>query len=78
MIAFVAITVLLVLLGLGYHDLYNALTEAAKVKAAPNLSTSVNLIKTSAYFGFVGAIALWWAFTVMLVKATVQRKGIAS
>ena len=78
MIAFVAITVLLVLLGLGYHDLYNALTEAAKVKAAPNLSTSVNLIKTSAYFGFVGAIALWWAFTAMLVKATVQPKGSAS
>ncbi len=78
MIAFVAITVLLVLLGLGYHDLYNSLIAAAKTKSAPNLSTSVNLIKTSAYFSFVAAIALWWAFTVMLVKATVQPKGSAS
>ena len=78
MIAFVAITVLLILLGLGYHDLYNALTAAAKTKSAPNLSTSVNLVKTSAYFGFIAAIALWWAFTVMLVKATVQPKGSAS
>lgn len=70
MVAFVAITLLLILMGLGYHDLFNALNLAAKTKSAPSLSTSVNLVKTSAYFGFIAAIALWWAFAVMLIKAT--------
>ena len=74
MVAFVAITVLLILLGLGYHDLFNALNAAASTKSAPNLSTSVNLIKTSSYFGFIAAIALWWAFAVMLIKATTGAK----
>ncbi|TAN30375.1 MAG: hypothetical protein EPN30_01160 [Actinomycetota bacterium] len=78
MVAFVAITALLILLGLGYHDLYHALTAAAISKSAPSLSTAVDLVKTSAYFSFIAAIALWWAFAVMLVRATVQPKGSAS
>lgn len=70
MVAFIAILVLLALLGLAYHDVYNALGAANATKTAPKLSTPVNLLKTSAYFGFIAAIALWWEFAYGVYKAT--------
>jgi hypothetical protein len=61
-VAFVAILALLLLLGLGYHSVYNAVAHATATKSAPNLSTAVNLLKVSAWFGFLAAIALWYVF----------------
>jgi hypothetical protein len=46
-IAFVALIGLLLLLGLGYHDLYDAVSTATKTKGVPQLSTAVNLLKAS-------------------------------
>lgn len=69
-VAFIAILVLLALLGLSYHDVYNALGAASATKTAPKLSTPVTLLKTSAYFGFIAAIALWWEFAYGVYRAT--------
>lgn len=61
-IAFLALIGLLLLLGLGFHDLYGQVTSTEKDKVAPDLSTAVNLVKASAWFGFVAALAIWWVF----------------
>jgi hypothetical protein len=69
-IAFVAILVVLLLLGLGYHELHNAVSAATKAKRPPDLSTSVNMLKTSAWFAFIGAAAIWWVFARDVYRTT--------
>jgi hypothetical protein len=69
-IAFVAILVVLLLLGLGYHDLHNAIAAATKAKTPPDLSSAVNLLKTSAWFAFIAAAAIWWVFARDVYRAT--------
>jgi len=69
-IAFVALLSMLLLLGLGYHDLYNQVSTAATTKGAPSLSTAVSLIKASAWFAFVGALSIWWVFAREVYQIT--------
>jgi hypothetical protein len=69
-IAFAAIIVLLFFLGLGYHDVYNAINTATAAKTAPKLSAPVSLLKVSAYAGFVASAALFWVFAVDVYQAT--------
>jgi GPR1/FUN34/yaaH family len=69
-IAFAAILVVLLLLGLGYHDLHNAIAAAAKAKTPPDLSSAVNLLKTSAWFAFIAAAAIWWVFARDVYRTT--------
>jgi GPR1/FUN34/yaaH family len=71
-VAFVALIGLLLLLGLGYHDLYNAVSTATKTKGVPQLSTAVNLLKASAWFGFVAALAIWWVFAREVIRQLVS------
>jgi hypothetical protein len=63
-VAFVALGVLVILLGLGFHDLYQAVAAAAVTHAAPSLSGPVGLLKASAYFAFIGAAMIWLKFAV--------------
>jgi hypothetical protein len=75
-IAFVALLGLLVLLGLGYHDLYSAVATATQTKGVPQLLTAVNLLKASAWFGFVAALAIWWVFAREVYQsAGILRRG---
>ena len=74
-IAFVAILVLLLLLGLGYHDLHNAISAATKAKTVPDLSGAVNMLKASAWFAFIGAAAIWWVFARDLYRTTGVLRG---
>ena len=69
-IAFIALIVLLLLLGLGYHSLNHALSAAAASGKPPALSTAVNLVKASAWFGFAAAAAIWWVFAREVYQAT--------
>lgn len=77
-IAFVALLSMLLLLGLGYHDLYNEVSAAAKTKGAPSLSTAVNLVKASAWFAFAGALSIWWVFAreVYQITGILGRKSL--
>ena len=59
-IAYVAITGLLVTLGSGFLQLNHALDAAVAHKALPQLGSTVNLLKTSAYFAFTAAAAVWY------------------
>jgi len=68
--AFVALIVLLLLLGLGYHNLDNALSAAAAAGKPPALSTAVDLVKASSWFGFAAAAAIWWVFAREVYRAT--------
>lgn len=69
-IAFVALLSMLLLLGLGYHDLYNEVSTAAKTNGTPSLSTAVSLIKASAWFAFAGALSIWWVFAREVYQIT--------
>lgn len=69
-VAFLALIGLLLLFGIGYHDLYVAVATATATKTAPDLSTSVDLVKASAWFAFVAAGALWWLFARDVYEAT--------
>lgn len=60
MIAFAAIIVLLLLLGLGFHDLNNDVVTATLTKRPPNLSGVANMLKISAWMGFIAAAAVWY------------------
>jgi succinate-acetate transporter protein len=60
MIAFAAIIVLLLLLGLAFHDLNHDLVNAVATKRPPDLSGVANLLKVSAWMGFVAAAAVWY------------------
>jgi succinate-acetate transporter protein len=57
--AFVALIVLLLLLGLGYHSVNHALSAAAASGKPPALSAAVDLLQASSWFGFAAA-AMWW------------------
>jgi succinate-acetate transporter protein len=69
-VAFVALIVLLLLLGLGYHNLSNALSAAAASGKPPAVSTAVDLVKASSWFGFLAAVAIWWVFAREVYKTT--------
>jgi succinate-acetate transporter protein len=60
-IAFVMILALLLLSGIGFLDVANAVTSAAASKSEPNLTVAVNLVKASSYCAFIGAAAIWWS-----------------
>jgi hypothetical protein len=77
-VAFVAILGVLLLLGLGYHDLHNAIAAAARTKTPPDLSNPVNLLKTSAWFAFTGAAAIWWVFARDVYRITGVLRGSAN
>jgi succinate-acetate transporter protein len=59
-IAFTTIIVLLLLLGLGFHDLNNDLVTAAVTKRPPDLSSVANMLKISAWMGLIAAAAVWY------------------
>jgi succinate-acetate transporter protein len=59
-IAFTTIIVLLLLLGLGFHDLNNDLVNAAVTKRPPDLSSVANMLKISAWMGLIAAAAIWY------------------
>jgi succinate-acetate transporter protein len=61
-IAFAALIVLLLLLGLGYHSVNHALSAAAATGKPPALSAAVGLLQASSWFGFAAAAAIWWVF----------------
>jgi succinate-acetate transporter protein len=60
MIAFAAIIVLLLLLGLAFHDLNHDVVSATLAKRPPDLSGVANLLQASAWMGFVAAGAVWF------------------
>jgi succinate-acetate transporter protein len=75
-VAFVAIIVLLALLGLGYHDLNGDLTSAAAAKRAPDVSGVVSMLKVSAWCAWVAAAAIWFVmardlYRIMGITGTV-------
>lgn len=74
-VAFIALVGLLLLLGLGYHDLYHALSSAAAARKVPDVSTAVNLVKASSWFGFVAALAIWWVFAREVYQITGILRG---
>jgi succinate-acetate transporter protein len=69
-IAFVALIVLLLLLGLGYHAVQDAVATATATHRPPSLSTAVDLVKASSWFGFIAAVAIWWVFAREVYQAT--------
>jgi succinate-acetate transporter protein len=69
-VAFVALILLLLLLGLGYHNLNDALSGAAASGKPPAVSTAVDLVKASSWFGFIAAAAIWWVFAREVYLAT--------
>jgi len=76
MIAFAAIIVLLLLLGLGFHDVYNTVTDVTRGRAtAPHLQTAVNLLRASAWMAFLAAASIFWVFgkEVVLPAETAER-----
>jgi succinate-acetate transporter protein len=68
--AFVALIALLLLLGLGYHDVQDAVATATATGRPPSLSTAVDLVKASSWFGFIAAVAIWWVFAREVYQAT--------
>jgi hypothetical protein len=76
MIAFAAIIVLLLLLGLGFHDVYNTVTDVTQGRAtAPHLQPAVNLLRASAWMAFIAAASIFWVFgkEVVLPADTAER-----
>jgi hypothetical protein len=69
-IAFIALILLVFFLGLGYHDVYNAINTAKATKSPPSFSGSVSVLKISAWAGFVASAALFWVFAVDVYEAT--------
>ncbi|MGA2926562.1 MAG: hypothetical protein ABSG43_11295 [Solirubrobacteraceae bacterium] len=69
-IAFVGLIVLQFFLGLGYHEVNNAINAAVATKHPPNFSTSISLLKVSAWAGWVASAALFWLFAVEVYEAT--------
>lgn len=69
-IAFVGLIILQFFLGLGYHEVYNAINTAAATKSVPKLSSAVSLLKVSAWAGWVASAALFWLFAVEVYEAT--------
>jgi hypothetical protein len=59
-IAFGAITTLVILDGFALHKLHDILAAVTTAKAAPDLSTPVNLLSLSGWFAFITVAALLW------------------
>jgi succinate-acetate transporter protein len=70
MIAFTTIIVLLLLLGLGFHDLNNDLVNAAVTKRPPSLSGVADMLKISAWMGLIAAAAIWYLMARDLYRIT--------
>jgi hypothetical protein len=68
--AFGGLIVLQFFLGLGYHEVWNAVSGAAATHSAPNLSTAVTMLKISAWAGWVASAALFWLFAVEVYEST--------
>lgn len=69
-LAFVALIVLLLFFGLGYHLLYNDIVAATARKSAPNVNTAVDLVKVSAWSALVAAASLWAVFALEVYRIT--------
>jgi hypothetical protein len=70
-VAFVAIIVAVVLLGLANHGVYATVTDVTRGEAkAPDLDASVNMLKGSAYAAFVASAAVFWIFAREVVQQT--------
>jgi GPR1/FUN34/yaaH family len=74
-IAFLTILATLVLAGLGFHSLYNAITSATAHKTPPDVSNAVDLVKASGWTAWAAAIALWYVFAREVYKLTGVIKG---
>jgi succinate-acetate transporter protein len=71
MVAFVAVVVLLALLGSAFHSVYSTLTDVTRGRAvAPELGTAVHLLKASAYASFIASAAVFWAFTRKVLRVS--------
>jgi hypothetical protein len=68
--AFLAIIVLLALLGLGFHDLNGDLTRAVAAKRPPDVSGVVNMLKVSAWCAWVAAAAIWYVMARDVYRIT--------
>jgi hypothetical protein len=77
-LAFVALIVMFLFAGLGFHDLNDALNSAAASKSLPNVSTAVDLVKVSAWASFVAAAAIWWVFAYEVFTVTGVLRGSGS
>jgi GPR1/FUN34/yaaH family len=60
--AFIGLITLQLFLGLGYHEVYNAVSSATATHSAPKLSTAVTMLKISAWAGWVASASLFWLF----------------
>jgi hypothetical protein len=74
-VAFVAIIALLIVGGLGFHSLHDALVSAAATKSAPSLSATVDLLQASAWLAFIAAAAIWWVFASEVYQITGVLRG---
>ena len=69
-IAFAGLITLQFFLGLGYHEVYNAINTATATKSAPHFSSAVTLLNVSAWASWVASAALFWLFAVEVYEAT--------
>lgn len=69
-IAFAAILAALLFVGLGFHDLYAVVTDAAENKTKPDLGTAVNLVKVSGWAAWIAALAIWYVFAREVFRLT--------
>lgn len=69
-VAFIATIVVVLLLGLAFHDVYSSVTDVTRGKATtPDLGTAVNLLRGSAYAAFLGAAAVYFLFAKTMLTA---------
>ena len=69
-LTFVGLIILQFCLGLGYHEVYNAISTATATHSAPQLSSAVTLLKVSAWAGWVASAALFWLFARDVYETT--------
>lgn len=69
-IAFIALIVLLLTLGIGYHEVYSQVSAAAAGGHAPSLGGATNLLKVSGWAGLIAALAIWFAMAKEVYAAT--------
>jgi hypothetical protein len=69
-----AVLVLLLLLGLSFLNVYNAVTDANK-GGHLDLSSAVSMLKVSASCAFVAGIAIWWVFAPHVYQMTGVQRG---
>ena len=75
-IAFIALIVVLLFFGLGYHLLYNDIVTATVHKLPPNVNTAVDFVKVSAWAALVAAASIWGVFAIEVYRNTgVLRAG---